>query len=205
MSHSQSFDAIVLKTYDVGEADRFCILLTREKGRLMARAAGARRTGSRLGGSLLPFRRLNIQLKESSAGWIIAGVASVEMSQPLSLPSFAALEEGIEILLRLVQHEGELPEIFDATLLFIADPLQVTPLAYTFSLLHHLGLLPEEPELTAMFGLEEADHAFLEACRTGSPAPAPSNQDLLRHAQSHFLALTLTSPLKATAISNSLR
>jgi recombinational DNA repair protein (RecF pathway) len=66
MSHAQTFEAIVLKTYDVGEADRLCILFTRERGRVMARASGARRLKSRLGASLLPFHHLQAyQLRQA--------------------------------------------------------------------------------------------------------------------------------------------
>ncbi len=205
MPHSQSFDAIILKTYDVGEADRFCILFTREKGRLTARAAGARRTGSRLGGALLPFRRVTVQMKEGGAGWIVAGAVTVDHPSPFTLSAFAALEEGIEVLMKLVQHEGELPEIYDATASFIAMPSPGV-LAYSVCLLHHLGLLPEERELTAMFGLTREDHAYVEACRRGVLNSAKkADVSLLEQAALHLLSLTLTSPLRAPAVSGMLR
>ncbi len=45
-------DAIVLRTYRVGEADKVVVFLTRELGKLRGMAKGARRTKSRFGGSL---------------------------------------------------------------------------------------------------------------------------------------------------------
>ncbi len=129
MPHSQSFEAIVLQTYDVGEADRFCILFTRERGRIAARASGARRLHSRLGGSLLPFRRVAVELKEGSGGWIVCGVSRWSVDHAMgvacnaptnNIAVFSALEEGIELLLRLVTDEGALPDVFDVTLSFIS-------------------------------------------------------------------------------------
>ena len=59
MAHSESVEAVVLKTYDVGEADRFCIVLTKERGRIAARARGVRKLTSKMGGSLLPLHHVH--------------------------------------------------------------------------------------------------------------------------------------------------
>ena len=64
MSRTRSVEAIILRTIDIGDADRFCILFTKEAGRKGARARGVRKTMSRLGGLLLPFRHLRIDLAE---------------------------------------------------------------------------------------------------------------------------------------------
>ncbi|MBU1911666.1 recombination protein O N-terminal domain-containing protein, partial [Patescibacteria group bacterium] len=48
MPHSQTYNSIILKAYDVGEADRFLILFTREKGRMTARARAVRKLKSKL-------------------------------------------------------------------------------------------------------------------------------------------------------------
>ena len=48
-------DAYVLRTYTLKEADKICVLLTRDAGRIRGVAQGARRLRSRFGSSLEPF------------------------------------------------------------------------------------------------------------------------------------------------------
>lgn len=55
-------DAIVLRTHQLGEADRIISLLTRRHGKVRAVAKGVRRTGSRFGARLEPFGLIDIQL-----------------------------------------------------------------------------------------------------------------------------------------------
>ena len=55
-------DAIVLRTQDLGEADRIVTLLTRRTGRVRAVAKGVRRTKSRFGARLEPFTHADLQL-----------------------------------------------------------------------------------------------------------------------------------------------
>ena len=45
-------DAIVLRTYRIGEADKVVVFLTRDVGKIQGLAKGARRPRSRFGGSL---------------------------------------------------------------------------------------------------------------------------------------------------------
>ncbi|MBI2636320.1 recombination protein O N-terminal domain-containing protein [Candidatus Peregrinibacteria bacterium] len=221
MAHSQSFEAIVLKTYDVGEADRFCILFTRERGRIAARASGARRPTSRLGGALLPFRHVKAELKECSAGWIVAGVARENRQNALknasltrrenthmsveAITTFTALEEGIELLLRLVTDEGALPEIFDSTLAFIDachDGVSLASLGYGFALLHHLGLLPGDDELGDFSAIGMHERAYLRSSLAGifdDPHPECDLNKLMT-LKSALLDDHLTTPMKAPEI-----
>ena len=48
-SRSYRDDAVVLRTYKLGEADRIVVLLTRDHGQVRAVAKGVRRTTSRFG------------------------------------------------------------------------------------------------------------------------------------------------------------
>ncbi len=48
-------DALVLRTYQLGEADRIVVFLTRDRGKKRGVANGARRTKSRFGGGLEPL------------------------------------------------------------------------------------------------------------------------------------------------------
>ncbi len=57
-------EAIVLRTYRLGEADKIASLFTRQTGRLRAVAAGAQRTKSRYGGTLEPLSYIRVWLFE---------------------------------------------------------------------------------------------------------------------------------------------
>lgn len=61
-SRSYRDDAVVLRTYKLGEADRIVVLLTREHGQVRAVAKGVRRTTSRFGSRLEPFNVAELQL-----------------------------------------------------------------------------------------------------------------------------------------------
>lgn len=57
-------EAIVLRTYRLGEADKIVSLFTRQSGRLRAVAAGAQRPKSRYGGTLEPLSYIRLWLFE---------------------------------------------------------------------------------------------------------------------------------------------
>lgn len=61
-SRSYRDDAVVLRTYKLGEADRIVILLSAEHGQVRAVAKGVRRTTSRFGARLEPFNVAEVQL-----------------------------------------------------------------------------------------------------------------------------------------------
>jgi DNA repair protein RecO (recombination protein O) len=55
-------EAIVLRGYRLGEADRVLVLLTRGRGKVRAVAKGVRKAGSRWGGRLEPLTRVDLLL-----------------------------------------------------------------------------------------------------------------------------------------------
>jgi len=55
-------EAVVLRTQDLGEADRIVTVLTHSHGRVRAVAKGVRRTSSRFGARLEPFSVIDVQL-----------------------------------------------------------------------------------------------------------------------------------------------
>lgn len=62
MSRTYRDEAVVLRTHDLGEADRIVTLLTRSHGQVRAVAKGVRRTSSRFGARLEPFGVVDVQL-----------------------------------------------------------------------------------------------------------------------------------------------
>ena len=99
-----SDEALVLRTYNVGEADRFCILLTQHHGRIALRGHGLRRLQSSRGPSVLPLNRIAVSWDERSVGGFISDAVVLESFADCSkhLPSFSCAQQGIELLLQLI-------------------------------------------------------------------------------------------------------
>jgi hypothetical protein len=209
--HSTTLEAIVLKTYNVGEADRYCVLLTRERGRLAARANGVRKPTSRMGGSLIPFQHARIELKESGAGWLVGGAQPAgETGARATLASFSLRAQGAELLLRLLQDDEPVPALFDTALAFFRACDEGIPhalLAFSMRFLHLLGLLPEEDEMLNVEALSEEESVFLEAARAGYFLREPGTLDpgRLQRIVDRIVHGQLSSPLKAPGVAASLK
>lgn len=100
-------EAVVLRTHQLGEADRIITLLTRGSGKIRAVARGVRRTSSKFGSRLEPFNHVDIQLAQGKGALDI--VAQVETIRPTQLASdylrFTAAEVLVETADRLVAEE----------------------------------------------------------------------------------------------------
>ena len=70
-------EAIVLRTYKLGEADRIITLLTRDRGKIRAVAKGVRRTKSKFGARLEPFSRVDLLVFEGKSLDIITQAESL--------------------------------------------------------------------------------------------------------------------------------
>ncbi|MBM3230698.1 DNA repair protein RecO [Candidatus Peregrinibacteria bacterium] len=146
MPRTLTLDTIVLKVHDVGEADRFCIVFTKERGKMAIRARGVRKPGSRLGGTLLPLRRITMHVKASSTGYIVTDASIAGEILGNDVRAFLHAQQGIELLLLSLHDEEPLPELFDATAGFLERCFRGadhTVLPYTLRMLHLLGLLPD--------------------------------------------------------------
>jgi DNA repair protein RecO (recombination protein O) len=73
--------AVVLRTVDYGEADRVVTLLSRERGKLVAFARGARASKRRFGGGLEPFTQVTAELAERGGGDAMARLDSVSVDR----------------------------------------------------------------------------------------------------------------------------
>ena len=71
-------DAIVLRAYNLAEADRIVLCLTRSSGLVRAVAKGARRMKSRFGAALEPFTLIKLSFHEKEHRELVT-VSSAEI------------------------------------------------------------------------------------------------------------------------------
>jgi DNA repair protein RecO (recombination protein O) len=104
---TQTAEAVVLRQYALGEADRIIVLFTREFGKLRAVARGARKLRNRFGGSLEPFThiRLHFFLKEGAELARIdhCEVVHAYMGQGMDLDRLYAFTYFAEIIQQIVE------------------------------------------------------------------------------------------------------
>lgn len=205
MLRSQILEAIVLKTYDVGEADRYCILFTKERGRIAARAYGVRKLSSRKGGSLIPFTRASVEVRESESGLTVTAATALGDRGVLDLQGFSAAVQGFEMLLRLTQDEEPLPSVFAASDAFIracAEGIPHAATAYGLRLIHLLGLLPGEKDIMTFTSLTGPEREYLQMAREGYFLRNVDVENIGRMERilERFSQEHLTSPLRAPGV-----
>jgi DNA repair protein RecO (recombination protein O) len=123
-------EAVVLRTFRYGEADRILHLYTAERGRVGAIAKGVRRVKSRFGGRLEPLFRVNLVLHEGRGELCTVTQAETVAAHP-------ALRE----------HRGSLERASQAcdAVLRLLDSAEPNPPAYNL-LCRELQVLDAEPE-----------------------------------------------------------
>jgi DNA repair protein RecO len=169
MARSHSYEAVVLRSVDVGEADRFCILFTRERGRIAARARAVRKPGSRMGGSLLPFSHVRIEIAETDRSLTVtsATVLGHHLLDYAEYDVFTRLTAGMELMLALTEDDEPLPYVFDLLITFVhaaAVPGCAPVLPFSLCLLHLLGLLPLQEEDRRYARLPRDAKDFIRKC-----------------------------------------
>jgi len=169
VSSAQTLTSIILASYDVGEADRFLVLLTREKGRLTARARGVRKLGSRLGGTLLPLHAVTVEIHESSSSRTITSAVLMASAGEPSFARFLMGTEASELLLSLLEDEEPVPEIFDnlRQLLTLPFPQPQHLLSFCIRTLSLLGVLAETTNTDVFEKLSLEEKLFLEHSARG--------------------------------------
>ncbi len=109
-SRSYRAEAVVLRSFRYGEADRIIHLFTKEHGRIGAIAKGARRTHSRLGARLEPFSHVNVVLHEGRGDLAtVTGADLVRPHQGLAVVPqvLATASIGLEAVSRLfIEHDA---------------------------------------------------------------------------------------------------
>ncbi len=162
-------EAIVLRRYDFGEADRLLTLLTPEHGKLRAIARGARKPAGRMTGHVELFSRAKMML---SRGHELYTIAQAEQAEP-----YLALREDLErgtyayYLVELLDCFSEFEEpnqplyaLLNAALGWLCALDAHLQLVTRFYELHLLSLVGFQPELFQCTGgreeLEPQDQYF---------------------------------------------
>jgi DNA repair protein RecO (recombination protein O) len=83
-------DALVLRTYKLGEADRIVVFLTRDRGKKRGVAKGARRTRSRFGGALEPLTAVQVAYFEKQGRELVGLNYAETVRSPMSACALAA-------------------------------------------------------------------------------------------------------------------
>ncbi len=95
-------EAIILRTYKLGEADRIVVFLTRDRGKRRGVAQGARRMRSRFGGALEPLTRAEVTYFEKESRELV----SLNYAEPLNSPLWSARGDALG-------HTGYFAELLD--------------------------------------------------------------------------------------------
>ena len=150
--------AYVLHGWDWSESSRIVDLFTRELGRVVVVAKGAKRPTSQLRSVLLPFQRLAVTLGRGDDAADVHPLRGAEWAGGVPLASGDALLSGFylnELLLKLLARHDAHPALFDAyaaTLPRLAAgdaAAQAALRAFELVLLREIGLLPDLATVTA--------------------------------------------------------
>jgi DNA repair protein RecO (recombination protein O) len=139
---SYKTEAVVLRSFRLGEADRVLHLYTLERGRVGAVAKGVRKTKSRFGGRLEPLSHVELVLHHGSSDLdTVTGVQLVR-AHHAAREDYYRLSVGLigaEAMLRLFSEQEANERAFTAVTRFL-DLLDATPHAADRPALDPLGL-----------------------------------------------------------------
>lgn len=148
MSRSRTTEAVVLRSFAFGEADRVLHLYTQANGREGAVAKGVRKTKSRFGGRLEPFSHVELVLHRGRGELSTVTGASLVRSHDRIRTDHRRLQVGsigLEAMLKLFPEEEENHKTWLALTRFL-DALDEAPL--------RTGLRPALEPLVLSFQLK---------------------------------------------------
>jgi DNA repair protein RecO len=206
-------DALILRTYTLGESDRIVVFLTRDRGKKRGVAKNARQSRRRFGGALEPMTCGRVEYGERENRDLV----SLLYVEPLRSPLQAAEGDSLghvgyfaELIDEWAQ-EGDPNEtlfrlgasVVDA----LASRVPIEPLARYFEywLLRLQGVYELDPRLSA------AARAFLASARTCSPfglaALTVSDETLreLEGAHQALISVHLEKELKSARVLREIR
>jgi DNA repair protein RecO (recombination protein O) len=221
-------EAVVLRSFRFGEADRVLHLYTLERGRLGAVAKGIRKTKSRFGARLEPLSHVELMLHQGSGELqTVTGVELVRSHRETREQQYRLGVGllGAETMLRLFTEQEANPRAFQALTRFLdlldgLAPLEARPgldplgLAFQLKLLWLSGYLPHltscaecgaDAEVLVGYSAK-AGGAVCRACADGALALSPAGiagiEALLNRplAEAHDAGLTDRSARDALAV-----
>src|SRR5918999_1639347 len=170
-------DALVLRTYKLGEADRIVVFLTRDRGKKRGVAKGARRPRSRFVGALEPLTEARVAYFEKERRELVGLNYAEPVRSPLTLPMKAAsngealgyvgyFAELLDEWAQEADADERLYRLGASMLNALSGGAPVEPLARYFEywLLRLQGVYPESKGT-----LSEPAMAFLAASRSLGP------------------------------------
>ncbi|MGE0446835.1 MAG: DNA repair protein RecO [Vicinamibacterales bacterium] len=207
-------DALVLRTYKLGEADRIVVFLTRDRGKKRGVAKGARRQRSRFVGALEPLTEVRVAYFEKERRELVGLNYAETVRSPLVLSTEGALEivsyfaELIDEWAQEADADDRLYRLGVSMLDALASGAPVEPLARYFEywLLRLQGVYPE-----ARGSLSEGALAFLAASRGVAPqrvADLPAGRGVLKELENvhrALIAMHLEKTLKSDRVLRDLR
>jgi len=165
-------EALVLRTYKLGDADRIVVFLTRDRGKKRGVAKGARRQRSRFTGALEPLTDIRVAYFERERRELVGVNYAEAIRSPLGIPVSDALgyvgyfAELLDEWAQDADADERLYRLGVAMLDALSAAVPVEPLARYFEcwLLRLQGVYPE-----ARGSLSAGAVAFLNASRTTPP------------------------------------
>lgn len=153
-SGAVTHQAFVLHSHDWSESSLILELFTREAGRVVAAAKGAKRPTSQLRAVLMPFQRISVLFARSRSddGGEVRTLRAAEWGGEAAAMHGSAWFAGFylnELLLRLLARDDAHPRLFDAyaAALFSLDGAEIRSesalRAFELLLLQETGVLPE--------------------------------------------------------------
>jgi DNA repair protein RecO (recombination protein O) len=214
-------DALVLRTYKLGEADRIVVFLTRDRGKKRGVAKGARRQRSPFVGALEPLTEARVAYFEKERRELVGLNYAEAVRSPLSLTGPSA-DGGPQDALGYVGYFAELLDewaqeadaddrlyrLGASMLEALAAGAPVEPLARYFEywLLRLQGVYPESREM-----LSPGAVAFLAGSRRVAPhrvGDVPTDRGTLRELETvhrALIAMHLEKTLKSDRVLRDLR
>jgi DNA repair protein RecO (recombination protein O) len=208
-------DALILRTYKLGESDRIVVFLTRDRGKKRGVAKNARQSRRRFGGALEPLTCGRVTYREREGRDLVLLEDVAPTRSPLRRRS-----DGVDAL----GHVGYFAELMDewspendpsetlyrlgvSVVDALAAGVAVDPLARYFEywLLRLQGVYEGDPRASS------GARAFLEAVRTHSPLALPEipvSASVLRELETVHratIALHLEKDLKSVRVLRELR
>jgi DNA repair protein RecO (recombination protein O) len=207
-------DALVLRTYKLGEADRIVVFLTRDRGKKRGVARGARRPRSSFMGALEPLTEVRVAYFEKEGRELVGLNYAETRRSPLALGHQDALGH-VSYFAELLDEWAQDADADDrlyrlgASMLDALDSgVPVEPLARYFEywLLRLQGVYPE-----SQGGLSDAAAAFLARSRTVPPqqvGSVPADVRALRELENvhrSLITMHLEKTLKSDRVLRELR